>query len=273
MVVIALLAAACGTHRRAVESQETALSSVEDRFDRMIETYRPWHTVNVPVKVELRSPARLSLSGRASMVRDSLIHISMRVFGLEVAVLHATPDSVYCIDKVHKLVVAERLDGLTDRTGLTIGQLQQLLLGRFFVPGEDGAPSRRSKHLKLNAAPDSLDSWTMTATPRRGPEYLLLYTVGASDNQLSSLEVSLPAGKSLTFGYSDWKSCDLGSLPRTLTCSTTVASKKLDAQLQYSPTNLSVDSDDIPSFRRPSGSYRYIRLADLLKTLSSSNAL
>lgn len=264
------MAASCGTHRRVTSPAELAESSVEHRFDSMVETYKPWHTLSVPVKVELRSPSKLSLSGRAYMVRDSLIHVSMRVFGLEVAVLRATPDSVFCIDKIHKLAVVENLTELTRRTGLTLGQLQRLMLGRAFVPGDDSAVSRRSRQLSLDDSGDGTGAWTMTATPKHGDGYRILYEVGGTDNQLSSLQVSVTGHNPVTIGYADWTQCALGFMPRSMSCAASVSSKDVEAVLRYTPGSVSVDSGDVPSFRRPGGDYRIIKAADLLKKLSSS---
>lgn len=88
-----------------------------------------WHDLYVPVKVRITSPMQLSLSGRATMVRDSVIHISMRVFGMEMAVANVTPDSVTIIDKYHRSYFAESTKKLLGSHEMTIGEMQDVLLG------------------------------------------------------------------------------------------------------------------------------------------------
>jgi hypothetical protein len=88
-----------------------------------------WHDVYMPVKVKLTSPMSMSLSGRATMVRDSLIYMSMRVFGMEVAVMNMTGDSVMFVDKYHKYLFSESLDKVMGSHKLSIGDIQNIALG------------------------------------------------------------------------------------------------------------------------------------------------
>ena len=64
-------------------------------------TAAAWHDLYIPVSVELRKPVAMSVSGRVTMVRDSAIFVSMRVFGMEVATIYANTDSVTVADKYH----------------------------------------------------------------------------------------------------------------------------------------------------------------------------
>jgi hypothetical protein len=88
-----------------------------------------WHDAYMPVKVKLNSPMSMSLSGRATIVRDSLVNVSMRVLGMEVAVVNMTPDSVVFVDKYHKYLFAERLQTLLGSHQLTLGDIQDIILG------------------------------------------------------------------------------------------------------------------------------------------------
>jgi hypothetical protein len=88
-----------------------------------------WHDVYMPVKVKLTSPMSMSLSGRATIVRDSLVNVSMRVLGMEVAVVNMTPDSVVFVDKYHKYLFAESLHSLMGSHNLSLGDIQDIILG------------------------------------------------------------------------------------------------------------------------------------------------
>ncbi len=72
----------------------------------------------------------LSASGRATLVRDSLIHISLRFFGMEIAQLRADRDSAWLIDKYHKIYTSVPLAKLTAASDMTLADVQELLLGR-----------------------------------------------------------------------------------------------------------------------------------------------
>lgn len=107
-----------------------------------------WHDMVVPVKLSLKSPASFSLSGRATMVRDSVVYMSFRVIGFEAAVLNVTADSAFFVDKYHKYYFAESLDDILGhyRDYIGIGRIQDILLGRSEVEenhtvtfGADGA--------------------------------------------------------------------------------------------------------------------------------------
>ncbi len=97
-------------------------------------TAAAWHDLYIPVSVELRKPVAMSVSGRVTMVRDSAIFVSMRVFGMEVATIYANTDSVTVADKYHSYVYTEPLSAITARDGLTMADLQDILLGRRQVP-------------------------------------------------------------------------------------------------------------------------------------------
>lgn len=93
-----------------------------------------WHTLYAPVKVNVSSPMSLGASGRATMVRDSLVHLSLRFFGMEVAQVRADRDSAWLVDKYHKIYTSMPLAGLTASSGLTLADVQDLLLGQAFLP-------------------------------------------------------------------------------------------------------------------------------------------
>jgi hypothetical protein len=83
----------------------------------------------MPVKVKLSSPMSASLSGRATIVRDSLVNLSMRVLGMEVAVVNITPDSLVLVDKYHKYVFSESLQKIMGSHKITLGDMQDIMLG------------------------------------------------------------------------------------------------------------------------------------------------
>ena len=128
---VSAIAPACSSSRNAASAAAGKQSSTKVTGNRpgKSDVKGEWSNVQMPVKVSLRSPARISLSGRATMVRDSAVNISMRVFGMEVGVINLTADSVWVVDKYHKFMFAESTRALLGRHEMSIGRIQQLMLG------------------------------------------------------------------------------------------------------------------------------------------------
>lgn len=98
-------------------------------------TDNDWTAVTMPVKLAMLSPVSASMSGRATLVRDKSMYISLRVLGMEVAYLYADSDSVFAADKVHRMYLAEDMASLSDSYGVSLSNIQDMLLGRVFELG------------------------------------------------------------------------------------------------------------------------------------------
>lgn len=99
-----------------------------------------WSDLYVPVKLELTEPSRMSISGRATMVRDKSVYLSLRMIGMEVATVYIDADSIFATEKMNRQMVGVDYDRVMGR--LTIGELQDLLLG-----DSDGAVGKLPKEL------------------------------------------------------------------------------------------------------------------------------
>ena len=89
-----------------------------------------WSRVKVPLKVRLTSPQQMSVSGTLTMVRDTSLTLSLRVFGMEVALLAADGDSLLVLDKMHRRYLSASTSEFLARMPFGAGALQNLLLGR-----------------------------------------------------------------------------------------------------------------------------------------------
>lgn len=95
-----------------------------------------WSNVYVPVRLELLQPKRMSVSGRATMVRDRSIYMSFRFIGLEVASAYCDADSAFVVMKHNQTMITSALGPLMAGTGLGIGDIQDILLGEGTVPAK-----------------------------------------------------------------------------------------------------------------------------------------
>lgn len=126
MLPVVILTLMSATSCRSRQSADTNVSASQIELS----VARQWHDLRIPVSIAIESPVILSVSGRATMVRDSLVDISMRVFGFEVASARVTPDSVFLVDKYHKYYFAEPLSQFLGGRDLSLGDIQNMLLGR-----------------------------------------------------------------------------------------------------------------------------------------------
>lgn len=111
-------------------------STPKMRFKALNDSTPEYECVSVPVKLQISTPARISFSGKAYIVRDESIFLSLRKFGMEVAQLYVTSDSILAVDKFNKKVVSESLSQFIEQCPVNIHDIQNLLFGQPFLPGE-----------------------------------------------------------------------------------------------------------------------------------------
>lgn len=153
-----LLATACGSAKKntktgAYQAAETRpeepRNTIEGEFAALANSYVDWTDVSLPVKVQLNQPKRLSVSGTAKMVRGKALSVSLRIFGIEVGSMYADQDSVIVIAKFNNMYCSESLSQITATYGLTLADLQSVLLGQVFTSGNGRLSSSKFKKYKV----------------------------------------------------------------------------------------------------------------------------
>lgn len=268
----AALLAACGSQKQATGTSTSATitpaadATPSQRYASMTSAYGLWHDVRMPMRATLRSPMSLSASGTMTMVSGELIHASMRVLGIEVAVLRATPDSIYLIDKFHRYLVAEPMAAVTARTGLTLPDMQSLLLGRACIPGAGVATPAAASQLQITA--NGADG--ITIAPAKAPK-AYAWTMQAStlaDDRvaLTSLAVTPKAGMAATCTFTLATSLTtIGALASALTIKASVAKKTVDATLTYTLSDARYNSTPAPAMPSLKG-YKRVAASAILKS-------
>lgn len=118
ILVLVLLAplASCKSSKQTVQQIEQQEST--------------WSSVSVPVKVQLLSPQKISLSGTATMVRGEYILVSLRFLGFEVGQACITPENAdMVLRQPSRLWLHEPVGERLERAGVSFNDLQQTLLG------------------------------------------------------------------------------------------------------------------------------------------------
>ena len=267
--ILTLVAAGCSSHRGSVTSPVTQSSNLDMRFDSMVSNYGAWDEMSTNIKVELQSPMNLSLSGKAYMVKNKLIHISLKFLGMELAVCHITPDSIYCVDKVHKIAVVEPMSKLSSTAGLDIAQLQSVLLGRLFGPDSDPAALKRSRSVTFDWLDEESDQWKTVVQFIKPLKYTCVFDIGGNEPNVSALHVAIPGHKEVSCMYSGWFSTVIGSMPQSISSDVAIGKNQLKIAVRYTPSSVSVKNVKVPSFKVPGNDYRRMHMNDLLKSLAS----
>ncbi len=132
---VALLSS-CRSKKSAVETN-TQISAEE----------ATWKNVTVPVRLELLEPQKISFSGRATLVRDEYVYISVRMLGFEVAQLYVSPtEADVVIKQINKMWIQEPIGEKFARLNLPFQVLQEAMLG------EPKAIERLPKNLDLTVS-------------------------------------------------------------------------------------------------------------------------
>ena len=138
VMIMMLLITSCRSSFEPVATIDVAKDShlsCEDRYNAVVSSYGEWDMVSMPFQLWLELPEEKCISGRATMFRDENVQLSFRAMGMEVVYLYLSEDSVIAIDKINKLYIAEPLSEIVGATGITIGNIQDLLLGQAFKIG------------------------------------------------------------------------------------------------------------------------------------------
>lgn len=171
-------------------------------------SYGTWTDVNVPVTLQLTSPTKISVSARARMVRNSCIDLSFRFFGMEVARVWISSDSIVAASRQKKVYLAESLATLTKNLPMNVGNLQDMLLGRPFILGGTTLSAENADEMYLDSADGSL-----RMMPRHQPA-IAEYGYVLDLPTVVGAFAAVAADESVTFSatYAGVQSTDAGNL-------------------------------------------------------------
>lgn len=174
--------------------------SLPKRYNALVDTWKPWKDMEVNAKVQITSPTKLNGAGKIYMKRGEWISVSVRMLGFEVATLWVDNDSLVAVDKFHKKYLAESTAALFGAAGVTVSDIQDLLLGRAFLSGKGTATPADRGNYDLRAAENG---WYLL--PRRQPEQFTYgFLVSLTDNALRGAAVDVEGYGSVSAYYSDY---------------------------------------------------------------------
>lgn len=245
------------------ESGNVGEEMLSQRFDSVVSHYESWHDVVIPIDLLLHQPKEFSVSGRATMVKDENIYISIRVFGFEAANVYITPDSIFASYKLNKIYIAEETKQLLVDYPITVGNIQDLLLGRAFVLGEGTLSGNMKKQLTVNSTPEL---WSVTPNQNlKNVIYSFLFDL--SSNALAMTKVDIEGKKPVECKYiTPAVNTVAGHVSKGIKFSTILKKMPIDAEIRWNLNSAKWNTGATAKWKTPKG-YKRISASDILKTL------
>ena len=266
-VLLAAVICACSSQRPATISPASADISLDRRFGLLTSAYAGWSDVYVPVNIRLQEPAAFSISGRCTMVRGREIHMSLRVLGMEVAVVYANTDSVFAVDKFHKMYVAESLDNILRGYNFTISDIQDLLIGQAFTPGGGTLTPGMASSFTLRQLPQS-QSWDIV--PRKSIPGIDWYFTASSGTvpTIESLTVTPRDRGQIRCEYSETHDSPAGPVAQNANIKAPLGKNDLKADIRFNFRSAKWNDGRSVKFSLPRG-YSKIDIHTLAKSLKN----
>lgn len=270
-VCLMMMLVGCKSSKSSLSSIPTNVGELEkdaaemslQRLDSVTSHYNDWHDVVMPIDLSLHQPKAVSVSGRATMVKDESIYISIRVFGFEAANIYVTPDSIFASYKLNKIYIAEETKQLLAGYPVTVGNLQDLLLGRAFMLGEGTLSNDMKKELMFSSVEDS---WLVTPNQNlKNVIYSFLFNI--KSNVLEKTLVDIEGKRPVECKYQNPPVNTIaGYVSKGIRITTTLKDIPVDAEIGWNLNSAKWDSGATAKWKTPKG-YKRISASDLLKAL------
>ena len=248
--------AGCRSSKSIVDQSMLDYSSLtlSERLQVVAAANCPWTQLNLPLKVSLKSPDKLSLSGRIYMRRNHDIYVTLRVLGIEVANMYVNTDSIYVADKAHKYYLAEPIDKIFAGASLSIGDIQDALLGRAFINNRGTLTADMLN--QVTVADGENNSWDISPQSKINGSISYSFRLSDSDNSMQSFTVDT-GSKQYSCSYSDPTTIDGSRFMQRMSISTKVGKTEIDATIALDFDNVKWEVPESARWRTPKN-YRRI---------------
>lgn len=227
-----------------------------ERLSEIVGRYGRWEKLRMPVTVKVTSPSHMSVSGTVTMEYGKSILLSLRMIGMEVAVIYINDDSVLIADKFHKRYFSDKTSLLLAGFDAKVANLQNLLLGRLFQLGETEIPHKIGN---FTSEITGNDQWILQAENRQLQYGFKFYPW----NILIGAAFSVAGYDPVTVEYGMEKSTPYGVFASSIEFSAIVKKRPLAASLSWNVDKARWNDDvelRVPSF---GSNYRRLTLAEV----------
>lgn len=225
-----------------------------------------WQDVKIPIKLKLKSPKEISVSGNLTMTRNHTINISLRMLGFEVGALTLTEDSIIAYEKLNKRYVSESLTKLLAGFPATVGNVQALLLGKLFMPGSDKAALSAGSNAKVEVKKEGQEEYLLSPNINiKGLTCAFEVTPGNSPTLKSFTGTA--STRPFSCDYSGFFNDNVGGKCATvLTLKALAGGTDIDATIELNLKKAKWNTGEKPTVKIPKG-YQRIPAASLVKML------
>ena len=235
--------------------------SLEKRFTVLTEQYNDWADVNMSMKFSLLAPQKITVSGKAYMTRNKSINISLRFLGMEVVAMHITNDSIFATDKMHKYYLAESLSQITKGYGITINDIQDLLLGQAFLIKKGTMQPSMKKQVHLV---DINDEYWAIEPKTAINNYSYAFAANLTP-RLTALAINKQSTTIIDCEYSNHTSSPAGTVAQLLNLTINTDKQPLQASINWDTTGAKWNNGTERNWKKPNG-YTRISFSQLIKT-------
>jgi len=272
LATLALLLTGCSAGKKAQKTEtpetvptEIALQTPVQRYDALCAGYTDWQDVSMPLKVTLTSPKKPGFSARAVMRHNEWITMSIRMLGFEVASLWIDRDSIHAVDRYHKLYLSESVSRALAGTDITIGNIQDLLLGRGCVAGTTGGTFTDALVGSLTLTPGA-DGLIIVPAAQNG-RFEYGYILYPDANNIMAASVTVGDSHSAVMTYTGFTDTDAGRFARHADINI-IKGKNISAELEWDLRSAKWNTGAHKEWKQPEG-YTRIPADKLLKSLTS----
>lgn len=273
LLLISLLLYGCRT-QAPVKIQQgtlpelpTSTAATDKLFEQIADSYADWTDLYAPITLRLEAPKELSVSGRATMVNGKEILISLRMLGMELAVIYINESEVYAIDKIHKQYIEEDMGHLLSEMNITISDVQNILLGRLTSVGKGTVTRAEVADFTFLSADDH---WILT--PKRqfkgtSMNYIATKTIPPV---LTNLSLRINGKGVIDCSYTDITDTPAGLVAALITILAPMEKRDVKASVEWNMNDAKWNEGRMPKFKVPSGSYKRIDIKTLFQSIGNN---
>ncbi len=262
---------ACGSSKGAASAQSrienNLQKSLDEKFVDLADSYQSWSYVQMPVKISLKSPKNLSVSGRLTMVNNAYINISVRLLGIELAILYIDNDNLFIVDKLNHQYVETSLSVFERAAGLCLSDLQSLLLGQAFVPGKGTITLNEKNSFDFESLGD--DHWSITPKKKiDGIDWNYTAFSPVSGSPIIESFIIHPVNYSpLSATFTGHTVTTAGNTAQTITVDGQMHQQEIKLSITLNPSKADWNnSSEVSGFKIPGG-YQRVPVGDVVKML------
>lgn len=197
----------------------------------VVATMGGWSTLKTSGSLSVKGGGKsFSSAMQVRMVRDEVIYISLRpLLGIEAGRLVIKGDSLFVINKLQKLYMAEKVSLLTAGVPATVGMMQDLFLGRAHIMGQGSLNASRQGQVEV-----VVDGSKRIVKPKAQPRDFSYAFAYDEDKHILSLDVKLAKGDAAySMTYGDVRRTLAGSIAHSIKFNTDVKGKPVGLEMDY----------------------------------------